>query len=238
MSIDSHFSRTLLLATGLVVAGCSSEPMGQVVATIDGKEVTRRELQAELDAEGSAFTADPRTRAAALEGVIDRKLLAEAARRALVDRMPTFQAAVLRDRERLLAQSLLARGAESLPATTAADISARIAAQPWRYGERTALLIERSDADGRPTMVDSATLSRSVAQTLISARIGTPIRIDDGPAVVVRQRWPIALNADQQTRQAAADLRREKLVDLEQRLVAGLRAQARIERQGTAKGGD
>lgn len=74
---------TLLTLTGLaVLTGCSqtSEPAGQVVATVDGEEITASQLDAEL---GDVRVASPEQqkelRRIALQQIINRYLLAKAA---------------------------------------------------------------------------------------------------------------------------------------------------------------
>ena len=61
--------------------GAAKAPVGQVVATVDGQEITVRGLNAEL---GGFATADPNVRAAAasatLRAIISRTILANAAR--------------------------------------------------------------------------------------------------------------------------------------------------------------
>src|SRR5258706_9600009 len=76
-------SRVTLLAAvsvSLVLSACGSKnktPTGQVVATVDGKEITAIDLRSEL---GNFSTADAKVRKAAeqqaLNGIISRKLLA------------------------------------------------------------------------------------------------------------------------------------------------------------------
>jgi peptidyl-prolyl cis-trans isomerase C len=74
----------LLLAVGAasLVAGCHSKPTGQVVATVDGDEITTTELNAELATMQIPAGADKKVvQNQALERIIERKLLANAARR-------------------------------------------------------------------------------------------------------------------------------------------------------------
>lgn len=232
------FRHVWLSALCFAAAGCSSSPQGQVIATIDGEEVTQRELLTELDTEGlgGALQLDPSRQAAALERIIDRKLLAAAARSALIDRSPDFQIAALAEREKLLARMLLRRSAASVPSPTAEDIARRIADQPWRYGERAAMLVERDDGKpvGGMAVIDSASLSLETARRLREARPGVKVNlIERGQplTLIVRKRWPLDMTRDEQARQAAADLRSEAIPAAERQLIAALRARAVIQRQ-------
>ncbi|HEY0959868.1 MAG TPA: hypothetical protein VGE05_11445 [Novosphingobium sp.] len=232
------FRHVWLPALCLMAAGCSSAPQGQVAATIDGEEVTQRELLTELEAEGvgGALQLDTSRQAAALERIIDRKLLAAAARTALIDRSPDFQIAALAEREQLLARMLLRRSADLVPSPTAADIARRIADQPWRYGERTAMLVERDD--GKPVggtfVIDSASLSQETARRLREAGSGAKVNLmEQGRplTLIVRKRWSLGMTSDEQARQAAADLRSEAIATTERQLIAALRARAAIQHQ-------
>ena len=219
----------------LGASGCDRTPRGQVIATIDGEEVTRRELLTELAAaaSGTEISADRAATDAALERVIERKLLAKAAQSALIERTPDFQARARAEREDLLAQILLQRSADAVPRPTAAQIAAQIAAQPWRYAGRMAILFARADGKGT-TIVDSAALPEAAARAVLSARPGEAVRLSDdasAPPVILRQRWPIAMTGSEQTRQAAADLHAVAIAAAGQKLVNALRAKAKIERQ-------
>ena len=232
------FRQAWLPALCLVAAGCSSAPQGQVVATIDGEEVTQHELLTELEMEGADGTLqlDPSRQAAALERIIDRKLLATAARSALIDRSPDFQIAALAEREKLLARMLLRRSADSVPSPTTDDIAKRIADQPWRYGERAAMLVERDDGKsvGGTALIDSASLSGESARRLGEAGPGAKVHLMErgqSLTLIMRKRWPLDMTRDEQARQAAADLRSEAIAAAERELIAALRARASIQRQ-------
>jgi hypothetical protein len=221
-----------------LLTGCSGKPEGQVVATIDGSEVTEREVQAELDADDvqSPFSADKSARPAALERVIDRKLLAAMARASLIDRTPEFQAAVLRQREELLADMLIQRSSASVSQATDAEITALIDAYPWRYGSRTWILVERLDGDGpgKASLIDSGSLDSVTARKLLEAPLDTRVALTDGgdaESVVVHQRQPMAMTYENQRRGAAADLYLARGAAAEQRLLNALRAHAKIVRQ-------
>lgn len=220
----------------LALASCSDEPQGQVVANVDGQEVTRRELMAELNAGGYGAAGDRKARAAALEAVIDRKLLVRAARDALIDQQPAFQAEALRQRELALVHLLLRRTAEGVAPPTPNEVAAHRAAHPWRYERREAMLLERADpaASGSTSVVDSASLSSSTAERLAAAPVGTPVSVvEEGRAMTltVRQRWPVATSLAAQTSQAATDLRALRVLAAERQMIAKLRRASQIRRQ-------
>jgi len=173
-------------------------------------------------------------RAAALERVIDRKLLARAGKSALIDRLPGFQAAALARREDLLARMLVQRAVDALPPPTAAEVAARIAAQPWRYGKREALLVEQAGAGARPSLrvLDSAGLLPEAARRLAAVAPGGRVMLEGArETITLRNRWDIAMAPEEQAVQAEADLNQERALRAQQSLLGALRARARIERQ-------
>ena len=80
-------------------------PAGQVVAKVDGQEITLRELRAEL---GGATFSDAKVRKAAesqaLQAIIRRRLLVKAAQERGLDKTPDFEL----QKERALDAALLA----------------------------------------------------------------------------------------------------------------------------------
>lgn len=81
----------MALSCALLAACGAKEPTGQVVATLDGKEITALELRNELGGY-QAPDAPSRKRAeqAALDAILSRKAVAEAARKAGVEKTPEF----------------------------------------------------------------------------------------------------------------------------------------------------
>ena len=86
------------------------EPSGQVVAVVDGREVTLRELRAELT--GVSFpNAQARKFAerAALQAIIRRRLVAMAAHDQGLDKTPDFALSKQRAMDILLAETMQAK---------------------------------------------------------------------------------------------------------------------------------
>lgn len=112
-------------AAALLLAACG-EPVaeGQVLAVVNGHEITERDLAAEG---GSA------DRATALRQLVDRHLLAEVAREQSLERTPEYLAALRRNREQLLVQGLGQKLSATMPDPSAADISGYIAAHPHAF---------------------------------------------------------------------------------------------------------
>lgn len=124
--------------------GGSSQPVGQVVATFEGQEVTVRDLNAEL---AGVNVSDPKLRKAAqqyaLREILARKILAAAARAQGLDKTPEF--AIARDRamEALLAQALAAKVAAGVPPPTQEEAQSLITAHPDSFAERKIFTVDQ-----------------------------------------------------------------------------------------------
>jgi EpsD family peptidyl-prolyl cis-trans isomerase len=145
--------RILLLAplVAVTLGGChfphfgnKTQPVGQVVATVDGQEITVRELNAEL---AGVTVTDPKQRKLAeqyaLRAIIARKILAAAARKQGIDKTPDF--AMLRDRavETLLAQALAAKVASAVPPTSQEEALSFVTAHPNTFAERKIFTVDQ-----------------------------------------------------------------------------------------------
>jgi peptidyl-prolyl cis-trans isomerase C len=119
------------------LGGKPAAPTGQVVATVDGHEITLRQLQAEL--QGVQLSNPAQMKAVeqrALQGIVIRTLLADAARKQQVDKSPDF--ALERDRleDGLLARMLEAKTAKAVPAPTSEEIERFISDHPDIFAQR------------------------------------------------------------------------------------------------------
>jgi peptidyl-prolyl cis-trans isomerase C len=115
----------LLLAVGAasLVAGCHAKPTGQVVATVDGDEITLTELNAELATMQIPANADKKlVQNAALERIVERKLLANAARQDGIDQNPEFIVRRQQLEDALLVQLLAKKVASTVKAPAAGAI--------------------------------------------------------------------------------------------------------------------
>jgi peptidyl-prolyl cis-trans isomerase C len=136
-------ARTLLLGSAVALsftaASCNKpEPKGQVIAVVNGEELTVAELNEEARARGISIGNDAAARARVVRDLVDRKLLVQQARRDEVDRNPEYLLKSRRLSELLLAQQLvdLRRGP---PDPTNADILAFIKAHPHAFDQRVSI---------------------------------------------------------------------------------------------------
>jgi EpsD family peptidyl-prolyl cis-trans isomerase len=137
----------IALALGLLAlaAACAKkEPGGQVVAVVNGEEVTRRDLAAEPQASGLPDSDDAQPALGAmLNGVIDRKLAVAEARRLELDRTPQYLEQAKRLDEVMLSRTLFDRWAADTPQPDQRTIADFIARNPQRFDGRKLFLVDR-----------------------------------------------------------------------------------------------
>ena len=136
-----------LLALGLMLASCGGggkeAPKGQVVATVDGKEITTSELRLEM---GDAPN-DPKLAAnaqgAALQGLVARKLLAEEARKRGLDKSPMAAMMRARAEEMALVQLLQMNIAGGVPKVSDDEVNNYISSHPDTFSQRRLISVDQ-----------------------------------------------------------------------------------------------
>jgi len=120
-----------------ILGGKGAPPTGQVVAKVAGREITLRELQAELN---GVNVTDPKQAKAvqqrALQLIVMRTLMADAARKDGLDKTPDFALQQQRATDGLLAQALEQKVAKAVPAPAPEEIERFISANVNIFAER------------------------------------------------------------------------------------------------------
>jgi len=136
--------------TGCNLLKSNKEPTGQVVATVDGKEITLLALRAEM---GNNVPADAKARKAAeiatLQNLVNRKIIAETAREKKVEKAPQYAIQKERMEEGLLVQALQSNIASQIPTPTRQEAQQYIAAHPATFAERKIFTVDQIRM-GRP----------------------------------------------------------------------------------------
>lgn len=132
---------TIALALSLSACGGKEEASlekGQVLATINGVDVTTNELNAELAGAQLPPAGEQRKEIErqALQALVDRTILAGVARERGVDKSPTFIAQKRRAEENLLVQILQRDIANKIPQTTPAEAKKFMESNPQLFAER------------------------------------------------------------------------------------------------------
>ena len=147
--------RVLFVSVAFAAAaacGKGVEPSGQVVATVDGREITAQQLRVEL---GGFTSSDPKQRRAAeqaaLQQIVVRTALAEAAKKHKIDKTPEFAQAAERQTQDLLVQTWQNRIARSIPSPNQTEAQRYVAEHPELYSGRMILTVEQIRTFSVPT---------------------------------------------------------------------------------------
>jgi peptidyl-prolyl cis-trans isomerase C len=126
------------------LSACSekSAPAGQVVAVVNGSEVTTSELQAEAEARGADLR-NPETRNQLLEVVVQRHLQAAAAAERGLDKNPNFLAHKRRAEQQVLAQMYLLSARAGAEDADIQDARMFILRNPQLFEARELMVVDR-----------------------------------------------------------------------------------------------
>ena len=130
------------------MSGCHSKtaraPSGQVVATVNGQEITQRELQVEMAGTTAATPAAQKAaRQAALDRIVRRLILSNAAAEEGLDKEPNFAILYERARQALLIQLMESKVAASVPAPSNEEVTQFIQTNPNIFAERKLLDVDQ-----------------------------------------------------------------------------------------------
>ena len=141
-----HF---LVFALLLGVSACHrapKAPTGQVAATVGGHEITARQLQAELASMPRAAPAAAAQKAqqqAALNTIVQRTILADAARKQGLDKDPNFTLLRERTNDALLIQQLQTKIAAGVPPPSSEEVAQFQSTNPDVFAERKIFEVEQ-----------------------------------------------------------------------------------------------
>jgi EpsD family peptidyl-prolyl cis-trans isomerase len=131
-------------ACSLLIAACDREATGQVAAVVNGDEITLQEVNAEMaGADIPAGISKEEVQKAALQRIVDRRLLADSARQEDLDKSPDFLIRQRQLEDALLVQLLGQKLGRTVTVPTEQDIDAFIKANPSMFANRTAFKIDR-----------------------------------------------------------------------------------------------
>lgn len=157
MSFNRTTARLLApLAACLVLSGCGNEvPSEQVIARVDGRDVTITEFEFETERQPAAPpTADD---IAVLEVITRRKVLAQIAEERGLEQEPRYHFEFRRAREALLVDALYRELESDTPAPSDPQIVAYIARHAWQFAERRVLVLSTGNGEtARQTTIDTA----------------------------------------------------------------------------------
>ena len=157
------FCYTMLIS---MMVGCQSKegatPSSQVVAKVNGDEITVHQINAELQHLHGAIPNTQTVTKRVIDGLVDRQLLVQEAIKLNIDRTPEVQQLVDAARAQIYAQAYLSRKTASIKPASDADINQFIQAQPGLFSQRK--IFETTDVvfANNPDKVDYQKLQAQV----------------------------------------------------------------------------
>lgn len=127
----------LAIVLAFVVSSCERKAEGQTVAVVNNEEITAADLNAELASENlPASSATKEARAAALQLLVNRRLLEQQAHSEGLDKSPEFLNRQRRMNEELLINMLVSRQVNTAQVPTPDQISQYEASHPGIFAKR------------------------------------------------------------------------------------------------------
>ena len=143
-----------LAASLILLAGCEKTAEGQVAAVVNGEEITLREVDMEMEMQKvSKGIAESTARQAALQRIVQRRLLAQAARSDGIDQSPDY---LIRRRvldDSLLIQLLAKKIDATIKVPQPSAIDALIKERPAMFANRTMMTIDRIQFAGNESVL-------------------------------------------------------------------------------------
>jgi peptidyl-prolyl cis-trans isomerase C len=125
------------VALGVVVSGCQRKAEGQTVAVVNGEEITVPDLNFALSVAKIPDSVDKtQARTQVLQQLIDRRLLAEQARKEGIDKTPEYLNRQRRADEDLLISMLADRRLNTTQLPSDREIQTFIASHPGMFADR------------------------------------------------------------------------------------------------------
>lgn len=134
----------IVAAGALVLSGCEKAAEGQVAAVVNGEEITLQEINATLAQANAPEGVDKKVlQQRALQQIVDRRLLAQAARESGIDQDPAY---LIRERqlsEALLVQMYAQKAGTTLKVPDQAAINDYTEKHPFAFANRTVYAVDQ-----------------------------------------------------------------------------------------------
>jgi len=137
-----------LLMLSLALASCGKgenkdAPKGQVIATVDGQEITASELRMELQNAPSDPNLAAAAQNAALQGLISRKLLVAEAKKRELDKSPLAAMFRARAEDLALVQLLQMNIASGVPKVSDDEVKDFVSSHPATFSQRRLISVDQ-----------------------------------------------------------------------------------------------
>jgi len=170
-------SLVALTSLSLALSGCQKKAEGQVVAIVNGEEITLSELNAEIADLNVPESADKNLiRSRVLQRMVDRRLLVQDAKEAGLDRDPAYLTQERRMQEQLLVSMYGRKAMETVKVPDTNALDGYISSHPAQFSQRKRYKLDQLQIDvpsdpRRLRDLESAHTLEEVASRLTSMNI-------------------------------------------------------------------
>lgn len=182
MKYRGHIMGVVCMA--MLVAGCDKKPEGQVAAVVNGDEITLKEINAEIGTANIPEGADSKEiQKAALQRIVERRLLAQAAQEDGLDKTPEFLIRSRQVNDALLVQLLGQRAEKSFQVPDQAAIDKFMADNPSMFAGRKMYVVDRIQFALPTDMSQLKSLESAHSMAEVAAQLNSlGIKFERGPA--------------------------------------------------------
>jgi EpsD family peptidyl-prolyl cis-trans isomerase len=141
-------SLVALTSLALALSACTKKAEGQVVAVVNGEEITLSELNAEISELNLPASADKNlVRSRVLQRMVERRLLVQAAKEGGLDRDPQYLTQERRMQEQLLVSMYGKKAMDTIKVPDTAAIDRYIADHPNLFADRKRFKLDQLQID-------------------------------------------------------------------------------------------
>lgn len=158
----------------MLLSACDKKPGGQVAAVVNGEEITIAEINAEVGVANIPKGVDlKQIRAAALQRIVDRRLLAQSARDEELDKTPEY---LIRSRqldEALLVELLRKRAEKTFQIPDQRALNKFMAENPAMFADRQIFTVDRIQFAFPADMDQLKSLENDHSMDAVAAKLTT-----------------------------------------------------------------
>ena len=182
MKYRGHIIGVICMA--MLAAGCDKKPEGQVAAVVNGDEITLKEINAEIGTANIPEGADSKEiQKAALQRIVERRLLAQAAQEDGLDKTPEFLIRSRQVNDALLVQLLGQRAEKSFQVPDQAAIDKFMADNPSMFAGRKMYVVDRIQFALPTDLSKLKSLESAHSMEEVAAQLNSlGIKFERGPA--------------------------------------------------------
>ena len=156
----------------MILGGCTKKVGGQVVAVVNGQEITQGELNAELNGQQIPPSVDrTKVMAGLLQQVVDRKLLVGKAKDQGLDKSPAYLAQLQRGQDQLLIQMLASNAAKQVSLPDAAAANQFMSENPSLFSGRKRYSLDQLAFPAKPDPALAAKLKAAKTMAEVEAAL-------------------------------------------------------------------